>query len=270
MRRTLSVLGLLTVLLVIPASASAHRITPVVDCVQPTSLGYVAHFTYEAVLLAGDFDVPASATAPGINVVTPGPVDQGQPVIFSETNRQFGFQVYFRRDATTTWTVQHPLSLEPPQAATASASSPVCPAGIPGAKGDPGPPGPPGGPGANGKNGTNGKNGKNGKDADAQSCPGSQRDFPVHLIERPGQRIAEASVRVENKVFKAKRVYDRTEKRVRWRVMVNFKGLERGVYSIILKARLITGETVFGVRLYRTCYKKHQGLNNLRIPQRVL
>jgi hypothetical protein len=143
-------------------------ITPIVDCVQPTQYGYVAHFTYSADDLGGGSDfIPAGRDTSSeknklsIGGVTQGAGQQAWVETFENGTREYGFQVYFRADASVTWTVRH-RDMWQSHSATANAQSVKCPGGEDGEQGVPGPQGPIGPPGPIGPQGPQGEQGEQG------------------------------------------------------------------------------------------------------------
>src|SRR5918992_1307517 len=143
-------------------------ITPMVDCVQPTQYGYVAHFTYSAEDLGGGSDfIPAGRdnfsekNKLSIGGVTQGAGQRAWIEIFENGTREYGFQVYFRADDSVTWTVKH-SEMWQSRSATANAQSVKCPGGEDGEQGVPGPQGPIGPPGPMGPQGPAGPEGPQG------------------------------------------------------------------------------------------------------------
>jgi hypothetical protein len=154
-----------------PAMATGTHdavITPMVDCVQPTQYGYVAHFTYSAEDLRGGSEfIPAGRDTfseknkLSIGAVTQGAGQQAWIENFEDGSREYGFQVYFRADNSVTWTVKH-SDMWLSRSATANADSVKCPGGEDGAPGLPGPEGPIGPPGPVGPEGPQGEQGEQG------------------------------------------------------------------------------------------------------------
>jgi Collagen triple helix repeat (20 copies) len=143
-------------------------IAPMVDCVQPTQYGYVAHFTYAADdLPGGDEFIPAGRDTfseknkLSIGGVTQGSGQQAWIEIFRDGSREYGFQVYFAAGESVTWTVKH-RDMWQSRSATANAQSALCPGGEDGAPGAPGPQGPIGPPGPIGPQGPAGPEGPQG------------------------------------------------------------------------------------------------------------
>ena len=284
-------------LLVAPAAASAHTITPVVDCVQKTQYGYVAHFTYAASSLGSDGEfIPAGRdTTQEKNTLSIGGTTQGagqQAWIeqFWDGSNEYGFQVYFRADKSVTWTLKH-RDMALPKSATATKDSVPCPGGGEGTPGQPGPAGPVGPPGPTGPTGpagpegpagepgADGQDGQDGASGATGATGAAGQDGASGSNGRDGKDGKSPSRCQSNRKFVLNIWADRGDK-VRdlkaqmrgkdlkikrishrhWQVKFSMKGFRRGVYGVRVSAT-VNGKPERAVHIYRACYGKGTGLN---------
>jgi hypothetical protein len=147
-------------------------VTPKVDCVQKTQYGYVAHFTYKGEDLPSnglkvEFGEESSWWTSTKNVLKIGSktmdaAKDGEWIqYFYNGDKQYGFQVYFEKDSSATWTVKT-ADMSSSVSAKADKYSTECAPGTPGPQGPAGPQGPIGPPGPMGPMGPQGPEGPQG------------------------------------------------------------------------------------------------------------
>lgn len=240
-------------------------ITPIVDCIQPTQYGYVAHFTYSAEELGGGSDfIPAGRDNSSeknklsIGGVTQGAGQQAWIEIFENGTREQGFQIYFRADESVTWTVKH-RSMQQSRSATADAQSAKCPGGEDGAPGAPGPQGPQGPAGPQGDPGeTTVRTVIVNESTDAggvlgEEAASSNRIAKLRIKADRGDVVRRVKVSLEGKRQKVRRVGAN-----HWRAGIDLRGLERGIYVVRVTAR-VNGKKYMHKHLYRVLYGNPRG-----------
>ena len=132
--------------------------------------------------------------------------------------------------------------------------------------------------GTNGANGVDGQTGPSGASGSSTTntvttviheyreppkCVSNRVAF-LRIFGKKGQRITNLTAAVEGVGIKVVKIGKRS-----WRLKVDLRGLERGVYSVRVRAR-VNGRRAVRVQLYRTCYGNpkdgaKESLNRVRV-----